>query len=791
MQDELIKTEKAVTMPLIEGFEVLAWLGSGGMSDVFKARQTKFDRIVAIKLMRHQQAFDGAAIQRFVQEGRVASTLKHPNIAATHACGLTQDGRPFLVMEYLQGRTLRDEIQAKTQLPVDDCLRIFKAVSDGLQFAHESGVVHRDIKPANIMLVPEQNGVVVPKIVDFGIAKLMDDTVGAAQKLTQTGAVLGSPQYMSPEQCSGKPVDARSDIYSFGCTMYEAIGGQPPFHADSLLGVMNSQLTETPGAPSVVSKRPLPPGLDEIVLKTLEKDPAARFRTCSELSKALSMISSGDPLVLAGSRKAPPAVRIPQLTVLLLATGSVIALCIGAYYAISGLGHDTGDPVKCVNEGRFVDAATGILKEDLLHKTREQRQALYALAYEVAEMNLDDGSPHQWDKLLAYLERQESDTVAVGYAQLLKVRQDMAHSLNSIDRVAPKFSLRDPKTREEQILRIRELHQLALYNLSLKRHRHEYQQALSDLKEANLLNKSVGDPLFDFAGNLITARLLSESGQPGAYPALAAVASNYPKSIVMTKSSQYMRAQQGLALIESLMACDAEGCVSHLEFEKAWKLYPSVLTKVHWEQMPRRVRAGYYWIQGHHRLVMSDPTALTWLNRCIETHNGEHVPIDQILAFAYLDRASLHLKNKDYDRAIQDVKSAADGYTAGRHVAAGSPYWNPFDTRLEIVKMVATIYEIKPDLVAHLAHANGIDLNKRYGSYVGPFQNPLKYSDDRSRHSYERACFQVVPVLVKIKQFDVAKNWVRLAHTIGERSGDQRLLSRSNEMLQTLSKMSP
>lgn len=275
--------------PSIEGVELISVAGVGGMSIVYKARQTTFSRIVAIKVMHPQLVASNTSLQRFIQEGRLTTTLNHPNIARVYSCGATNgEQQPFLVMEFLEGKSLKEVIDSETALEPDEVKRIFDGVLTGLQFAHQLGIVHRDLKPGNVMLVDDGAGSTVPKIVDFGIAKMIDsETNCAIQRLTQTGAVVGSPSYMSPEQCTAMSVDSRTDIYAVGCMMFEALTGKPPFEADNALSIMTMHCTMEPQAPSAVASHPIPRQFDKLVLKCLAKDPGARYQSAAEVREAV------------------------------------------------------------------------------------------------------------------------------------------------------------------------------------------------------------------------------------------------------------------------------------------------------------------------------------------------------------------------------------------------------------------------------------------------------------------------------------------------------------------------
>jgi serine/threonine protein kinase len=210
-------------------YEVVSLLGVGGMGVVYRVNQIFLDKHFALKTIGKLQTSD-TKIRRFQLEARAAFAVNHPNIIAVNDFGLLDDGTPFLVMELIEGQTLTDRLKEKGgKLAITDVIQIFVQACFGLAYAHENGIVHRDIKPSNIMIL---NGIPLSsegsvKIVDFGIAKFAQHDDGEVQALTKTGEIFGSPLYMSPEQCSGEHVDYRSDIYSLGCVLFEALTGTP------------------------------------------------------------------------------------------------------------------------------------------------------------------------------------------------------------------------------------------------------------------------------------------------------------------------------------------------------------------------------------------------------------------------------------------------------------------------------------------------------------------------------------------------------------------------------------
>jgi serine/threonine-protein kinase len=259
-------------------FEVLAEIGRGAMGIVYKAKDPMLERVVAIKTINMAMDRDGAEMyeKRFYQEARAAGGLNHPNIVTVYDIGKT-DTECYMAMEYIEGAELRTLLTPGKPLPVDRALTIAAQVAEGLAYAHERGVVHRDIKPANIM-VPEAGPV---KITDFGIARMRSSNVQ-----TQTGMMMGSPKYMSPEQVIGKRADHRSDIFSLGVILYEMLTGTAPFTGESVNAVMYQIVNFVPPAPSALN--PAAPGsLDAIVARMLAKSLDDRYQSAAEIARGL------------------------------------------------------------------------------------------------------------------------------------------------------------------------------------------------------------------------------------------------------------------------------------------------------------------------------------------------------------------------------------------------------------------------------------------------------------------------------------------------------------------------
>ena len=275
-------------------YEIVAPLGSGGMGEVYRARDTRLDRIVAVKILPSHLSDNSTLRQRFEQEAKAISSLNHPHICILHDVG-HQDGTDFLVMEYLEGETLAKLLE-KGPLPLAQVLKYGVEIADALDKAHRTGIVHRDLKPGNIMLT--KSGA---KLLDFGLAKAaVPLTTGATltaaatrtTPVTQQGTVVGTFQYMSPEQIEGKELDGRSDIFSLGAVLYEMLTGQRAFQGKSQLSVASAILEKEP-APISTIKPLTPPALDRAIRRCLAKDPEDRWQTARDLLLELKWIAEG------------------------------------------------------------------------------------------------------------------------------------------------------------------------------------------------------------------------------------------------------------------------------------------------------------------------------------------------------------------------------------------------------------------------------------------------------------------------------------------------------------------
>ncbi|MEU0790387.1 Stk1 family PASTA domain-containing Ser/Thr kinase [Amycolatopsis sp. NPDC005961] len=277
-------------------YELGETLGYGGMSEVHHGHDVRLGREVAIKILRADLARDPQFLERFRREAQNAAALNHPAIVAVYDTGEANaefGPLPYIVMEYVEGRTLRDIVKTEGPMSQKRAMEVMADVCAALDFSHRHGIVHRDVKPANVMIT--KNGAV--KVMDFGIARAMHDGQSA---MTQTAAVIGTAQYLSPEQARGESVDARSDVYAAGCVLYELITGEPPFTGDSPVAVAYQHVREDPSPPSSVNPA-VAPELDAVVLKALAKGPANRYQSAAEMRSDLVR-------TLSGQRPAAPMV---------------------------------------------------------------------------------------------------------------------------------------------------------------------------------------------------------------------------------------------------------------------------------------------------------------------------------------------------------------------------------------------------------------------------------------------------------------------------------------------------
>jgi serine/threonine-protein kinase len=261
-------------------------IGSGGMGEVWRAWHPALNREIAVKILKPNET-SAAAIARFEREVRATTELQHPNTVRVFDCGVTDDGLWFYAMELLQGQTLAEMARGKGIEP-ERAVHIVRQATRAIAEAHGRGIVHRDVKPENLFVTSLGGERDFVKVLDFGIAKLRDGDERDGETLTREGAMIGTPMFMSPEQASGTTVDPRSDVYSLGAVLYFALTGRPPFDGPNATSVLLGHMSIIPKAPSERAPRTVPPSLDAVVLRCLEKDPSKRYASAADLDAALA-----------------------------------------------------------------------------------------------------------------------------------------------------------------------------------------------------------------------------------------------------------------------------------------------------------------------------------------------------------------------------------------------------------------------------------------------------------------------------------------------------------------------
>lgn len=325
-------------------YQLDACIGSGGMGAIYKARRLHIGDTVAVKVLRAEVINDALSRERFHREARAAAMLNHPNAVVIHDFGEDADGTAYIVMEFLEGKSLRQILAAERTINPARAYSILRQACAALEAAHRRGIIHRDIKPDNIILTNSEDLTDHVKILDFGIAKLKDKAMDAAsleKSLTTVGTVIGTPHYMSPEQCQGEPADARSDIYSLGIVLYEMLTGSVPFTAKTPTGVAVKHVTEMP-RPLVQARSDIPPAVEGVVMRALAKEPASRQQSALELAREFEAALQTGGQVSTGSipaqltRNAPGVAKAPP------SPGSVAAAsATGAKPVVNNPGFDT------------------------------------------------------------------------------------------------------------------------------------------------------------------------------------------------------------------------------------------------------------------------------------------------------------------------------------------------------------------------------------------------------------------------------------------------------------------
>jgi eukaryotic-like serine/threonine-protein kinase len=298
-------------------YEITALLGKGGMGEVYRARDSKLKREVAIKILPEEFSRDEDRVNRFQREAEVLASLNHTNIAAIHDLQ-EASGLRFLILELVEGETLADRI-ARGPIPIDDAVAIAKQITEGLEAAHEKGIIHRDLKPANIKILPDGK----VKLLDFGLAKAFaggsNDALLSNSPTVMSGSlpgmIMGTAAYMSPEQARGKPVDRRTDVWAFGCVLFEMLTGQLAFHGEDMIQVLSAVVRAEPDWNAIPSELSAP--LRSVLRRCLQKDPKRRLHDVGDVWIEVDDLTDAQPLLTA--QLAPSSRRIWQVTTAIFA----------------------------------------------------------------------------------------------------------------------------------------------------------------------------------------------------------------------------------------------------------------------------------------------------------------------------------------------------------------------------------------------------------------------------------------------------------------------------------------
>ncbi|MBZ5646833.1 MAG: protein kinase [Acidobacteriia bacterium] len=305
-----ITSEFVQGMQLRGKYEILDKIGSGGMASVYKARHLAFNEIRAIKVVSSRLMDDDLFLKRFKNEAIITRKLQHPNAVRVDDLDTTDDGRPFIIMEFVAGRDLREVIEKEGPLLVRRALRIGKQILSALSAAHALGITHRDIKPDNVLLISQPDGTEIAKVLDFGIAKIREGSFesGSSYSATKTGVVVGTPQYLSPEQAMGKhgsEIDGRADIYSVGVVLYEMLTGCLPFESDTPMGILIKHIQSVPRpAHELKPSLEIPKPVSMILMKAMQKDRNDRFQSADEMLEALNAPEQWAATARIGSQSA-------------------------------------------------------------------------------------------------------------------------------------------------------------------------------------------------------------------------------------------------------------------------------------------------------------------------------------------------------------------------------------------------------------------------------------------------------------------------------------------------------
>jgi len=372
MSDTRAQTTSSIVGDVLGNYRVISELSRGGMGTVYRAEHALLGRPAAIKLLHSELTRSDELVQRFFNEAKAATAIRHPGIVEVYDFGYADDGRAYLVMEFLEGEPLGARLARRGRLPEPEAAHIARGIAGALRAAHGKGIFHRDLKPDNVFLVPDPDGAGDRvKVLDFGVAKLADATP-EGMKFTRTGALMGTPLYMAPEQArAAATIDHRADLYSLGCILYELLVGEPPFVAEGAGEIIALQMFGTVEPPRQRVAE-LTAGIETIVMRLLEKEPDARYASAHEVQQALARILERKPTRSAEPAKlghaptqvaivaaaAPPATHVTEpprsrraMPVIAGAIALVLVAGAGALLAMRGDGSRATPPIVAPSTG--------------------------------------------------------------------------------------------------------------------------------------------------------------------------------------------------------------------------------------------------------------------------------------------------------------------------------------------------------------------------------------------------------------------------------------------------------
>jgi serine/threonine protein kinase len=465
----------ADTIAMPPQYEFISVIGSGGMSIVYQAKHQLMDKIVAVKMLSTKQASPNS-MMRLQQEAKAISRLNHPNIIAVHDFGVMSSGQPYMVMDLVKGQTLAQRLKSQGQMDPKDCLPIFTQICDALIHAHDNGILHRDLKPSNIMLVGTAGSDMQVKLLDFGIAKFMQEQ--RTLEITRTGDVIGSPLYMSPEQANGTNLDVRSDIYALGCVIYECLTGNPPHLGDSVIATLMKQLNEpTLSLKEATLGKEFPQWLEAVVQKALAKGPEQRFQTVADLKNALVQEKFETPAPI--DKKVSPAKERTPIVIAGGIVGALLALFLVCAFApwstnkdqsqSSDSKHSTESPLPVGSNAELERFATLPLerrptKFDLKYYAEITPAGLHALQQlpDLREVSVDDASGELADAVLFNIRGLPVETLNVANSGISDEGLENVSTLTNLSKLHAEHATKLTDAGLKAFEKLRRLHEVDL-----------------------------------------------------------------------------------------------------------------------------------------------------------------------------------------------------------------------------------------------------------------------------------------------------------------------------------------